>query len=447
MLDPLLTNQAQFISQKALSGGLVALLKAGSQTGTVLSSQENGKAIISFQGKPFPLQIKGLTLQQGQEVLAKLIDGRVSLQLLQSQGETHTPSSAGEGRSIANILSGLGLPQSHAAFVAQAFLQAGIPLDQTALKELVRLLPNLQSSHIATLSFLLGRGIEINPSILLYFFQILSPRPKPAQNTGKILDNLKKLKEDLDEEEEEIVPKDKKSELRKYHQLIQEQVIPLHRHNTPDFNQQLEDLLNKNLRTPEFDLVYGLKNQDTLGALLVKLLQLLFQLQPYLHDTRHAALLASLIQQATDLHQSSIASAVRNLPHQQGDAQPSLFLQIPIQDQEECKDLELLYQKKDKENKSGTLDIRLDLTRLGPMKVSFQWQHPKLSLHVVVTNEKVEQFLTAHLETLQTMLTQKGFHVMGLTVHVGNVPDTLEPDENTLPMPQSTPSLGLDVRA
>ncbi|MBD3268325.1 hypothetical protein GF373_16790, partial [bacterium] len=435
MLDPLAGANAQLISAQAKAEGLAALLKGGAQTGTVVSQQADGKATISFQGKSYTLNTQGMDLQAGRQVLARLVGDQILLQLLPQKGEGQAAAGGAEAsRGLATQLANMGVTESNAQVIAQALLKAGMPLDQTALKELANLLPQAQANQMAALSFLMGRGLPINPTIAMYFIQLFSPKPKPSANANKLLDNLKKAERDFEEEDELPISPDQRRELKKRRQDLEHHLPAMRQWIGPHGEQELENHARAALTSPETALLQLQEGGgEGLHTTLVKLLSLLMKLQPFFIGTPHADLFASLIHQATELHETLVGQAVKNLPHQSGDSAPYVFFQIPYMDEGQLRDLDVKYREKRKDKKAGVLDVRLEMSKLGPLQVSIQWDHPNLSLSLAVTNEKAAQFLEGALGELKQMLTDKGFHVNSIGVIVADVPDTLAEEEEMEP--------------
>jgi hypothetical protein len=423
----------------------MTLLKAGPQTGTVLSTQSAGKAVVSFMGKPFPVETKGLNLQPGQQVLAQLVGDKLLLQVVQQQGQ---PQAGAEGaRSLSAQLANLGLTQPQAQAVAQAFLKAGIPLEQTALKDLSTLLSSIQSNQSSALSMLLSRGLPVNPAILTYFFQVFAPKPKPSTNLTKLMNTLKKAEKKLDEDGEDDLPitPDDRRQLKDRRRALEQEIPSLRQLARDQGGEELPKQFQNALASPEANLINrGNTGQEPLSASLVRLLSLLIKLEAALANTQHQALFQSLVQDTKDLHQQFIAQAVKNLPRQTGEPAPNLFVQIPYMEDGEIKDFEAHYQERSKDKKSGKLDLRFDLTNLGPIRASIQWEHPNISVTLTVTENNVENYLTEALGQLNEMLTQKGFHVVSLNVQTGDIPQSLAEEVEEEP---SLPAKGLDLKA
>ena len=107
MVDPVAIQQAQVLSQLVTSTGLRSLLQSGEMRGTVLSTQTSGKAVISFAGRTFTLDVQGQNLQQGQQVLAKMAGEQLLLELLPSRGESASESGTAVSRPLATILANM----------------------------------------------------------------------------------------------------------------------------------------------------------------------------------------------------------------------------------------------------------------------------------------------------------------------------------------------------
>ncbi|RJP20341.1 MAG: flagellar hook-length control protein FliK [Candidatus Omnitrophota bacterium] len=446
MVDPITIQQAQVLSQLATSTGLRTLLQSGEMRGTVLSMQAGGKAVMSFAGRTFPLDVQGQNLQQGQQVLARLVGDQLLLELLPPRGENAGESGSTVSRPLANILANLGVSGANAEVIAQALLQSGIPLDRTVLKDLANVLPDIQPYQLAALSFLLSRGLPISQSLLFWAAHLLTPKPKLAESTNKFLDSIKKFEEDLDEEEP-VISEESRRRLKQHRETLEERVPRFQSHSqaaNEDELEEMEGFLHSLLASPEAiiqnQLAFG---KGSLGEELVRLLALLMDLQIQLAASRHGETLSALIAQAMTLHESLAQQAFQNLQSQDPHSAPVFFVEVPIRDDGKMKNLELRYKPKDKEKKSGTLDLRLDFSQLGPMKISFHWNHPSLSISIVVSQKSVGDFLCGMVDNLKEALTKMGFHVEAISVNVGDVPQTLRP------LPETEPRRGisgLDIR-
>ena len=447
MVDPI-ASQAQIITQQALNSGLSALLKQGPQSGT-LAQSTGGKMALLIQGRTFTLDMQGANLKSGDAVLARLVDGKL---VLEQQGRSADPTSAAStsaSRSLGAVLANLGVSGSNSQILAQAFLQAGIPLDQTALKDLAQFLPQLSSGNVAALSFLFSRGIATSPPIVAMLTHMFSPKPEIAKTTNNVLAKLKSLEKKLDAEPDDegdaILNASQRRRLREAHGAMQHNMLPMHDQTDPKQEKELEDFLRAALASPEALLLQN-PGMDikTFGEAIIQLLSLLLTLQPLFELSPHAAAFASLFQDVQTLHESLIAQAIHNLPPQSSESAYPVFVQIPYMDNDEERQLELRFTPKDKKKKNGAIDLRLDLSNLGPMHIAIQWDHPHISLNIVVTNPEIQQFIQSALDELKTTLQDNGFDIQSIGVNVGEVARTLKPIHDNQ---KTINARGLDIRA
>ncbi|MDX9754956.1 MAG: flagellar hook-length control protein FliK [bacterium] len=440
MLDPLISQRGRLIAQQALAAGLDTLLKSGPQTGTVLSNPGGGKTVIVFAGKPFPLDLKGPPLEPGQQVLARLIDGKLVLELLPPKSGASLPGSSEGGRTLAGILAGMGVQGANAPFIAQAFLQAGMPLDPAVLQEFSSLLPNLTQDQILSLSFLLSRGLPIQPQLVFFLFQLFSKQSLPTPSPSRLIKDLKKAESQLDDEPIEGAVKRKLKELR---QRLEEKIMPLRDEGGEAFEDELHRRFSENLTAPEAQLANG-EESDSMGGAIVELLSLLYQIQAHMAISRFTELFGAIFHEANRLYEHLLFQNLRNLPVQNADV-PVVYFQLPFREDQHERSLDVLYREKRKNKKGGTLDLRLELTNLGPMRISIQWDHPHLSLTLLVTEPQVALFLEPLMQQLKESLQQKGFAVSAVRVAVGAVPDSLreEVEEGGIILPRG----GVDFRA
>lgn len=426
MSDPLIAISSQFISQKSLSAGLAELLRNGPQTGIVLSYQPNGKAVISFQGKPYPLDIKGFNLLQGQQVIAKLAGEKILLDLVPLKDSNATSLPPETGRSLSAQLASMGFSQPNAQLIAEALLKAGIPLDKTVLKELANFLPDLESNQVSALSFLFDRGLPVNPSLIQYLVQIFSPKPKPAVQTDKLLSDLKKVSKELAKDETNPLSAPTAKKLEEFQHAIENAIVPSEHFTNPDFAEELYREFQNALTSIEAQILSGSPLNQGLSAIVIRLLFYLNSLQPSLAQHLLFGDISSLIKEVTKLHEHLIEQSLRNMPSQSSAEAPTLFFIIPYWESGQNKDMEVLYKEKRKDRKAGNLDLRLEMSKLGPIRVSMQWEHPNLSMTLHVTDEKIGDHLQNALLELKELLTQKGFNVLSIGIHVGDIPDTLQ---------------------
>ena len=432
MADPVSSQQAVSIAQQAFASGLKTLLQTGAQQGRVLSTQPGGKAVISFGAKPFLIDVQGKPLQPGQEVTARLVGERILIQPQAAQADASLQSAGTGVKSLASVLSNLGISGANAQVIAQAFAQAGIPLDRTALKALTQALPNITEGDIAALTFLLARGLPLSDTIIAFLGRLLAPKGKLSETTEKTLNSLKKLEDKLEDQEEEdtILPLETRRRFGQFREELERRLLSFQNHSNEEFQEEIEDFLRSLLNSPEALLLKG--GKQSFGEWIVRLLTFLHEIAPLLEGTHHASLLSQLIDQTTQLHESLSGQALLNLPALEQDQGAVFYFQAPYRDGEDTRNLEIRYQPGDEEANTGSIDFLLEMTRLGPMKIALQWNKPNLSLSILTQEEAVADYLKTGSDELQKALQSLGFHVESIGVHTGMVPDSLAPKMDSI---------------
>jgi len=444
MTDPIQSQAAQRLAPTALLSGSSSALKGGTQLGTVVSMQAEGKAVVSFQGRMYTAETQGADLKAGQQVLARLVGDRLVLDLSTTRNEPAASAPAIASRTLAAILSNLGVSGTAAEVIARALMQAGIPLDKTALKELAQVLPNLQPESAAALSFMFSRGLPISESLVSILTQLFGPKPKLSETTEKLISSLVSWDEDLEQEESAAIPSEVRQKLKELRENLEQLILPLRSQSDPKNKENLEALFRALLASPEAQIQNPSgSHKNPLGETLVRLLSLLMDLSPIVSGTDHNEKVAELVKQATLLHETLAGQAAQNLPSIREETPPVLFFQIPFRDGQETKELEVRYRAKDREGKSGTLDLRLDLSKLGPMHIAIGWDQTRLSLRFLVEDASAAEHLKSGMEELRKALLQQGFLLETVGVHVGEVPDTLRPEE---PSGIQSKFTGFDIR-
>lgn len=438
MPDPI-GSQVQFISQQAKATGLASLMKGGSLTGTVLSQQSGGKTIITFQGQNFQFMLKDLNLSSGQKVEARWSGGKIVLESYQPPSEgkqTENP-----GRNLATILANWGLKGSSSHTLAQALIGAGVPLNQDVLKELAALLPQMTPDQMSALTFLFSRGLPINPAIVSLISQLFSKRIKQDETLSKVISSL----DDLDKEDDEpVIPSSRRRQLRDIRQQIEQFVLPLKQRNDEDFEEQLGEFFRNAMASPESLM----QNQDSptakaLGDAILRLLLLLMDIKPFMEGTRQEALFQTLLTAAQELHEHLSGRALQNMPPQTHDSNHPVYFQIPFNGDHGIQDLEVKFRPRGNNKRSGDLDLKLELTNLGPLLVSIHWNHPQIAVNIKVTQAPVSDFIEQAMDELRTVLQEKGFEPTTLGVTVGDVPESIRPiNANTM----TTSRSGFDMR-
>ncbi len=448
MVDPI-ASQAPIITQQALSSGLAALLKQGPLQGTVAFQQPGGKTTIVFQGRSFSIDVPAGNLKPGDAVSAKLVEGRLVLEILSRISDMGGQQATATGtRSLASVLSSMGMSGANMQLIAQALLQAGIPLDRAALKELAQILPQLSGDQVSALSFLFSRGLPISPAMVAMLAYLFGTKPRIDQSSNNVLAKLneldQRLKQDEEDENDPVLNASQRRRLREAQGLFNQAIPSLQPQEGSDSNRDLEEYLRSALSSPEALLLLNPSgNIRTLQEAVLQLMTMLLELWPYFENSAHAQLFKSLVEEVRLLHESLSGQVLQNLPPQTSEGFHPVFIQIPFDDQGKKKQLELRYTPKSKDKKSGNLDLRIDLSGFGPLQVAIQWDHPRISISLLVGDEDVRAFLQPLLDDLQERLQQNGFLVQSLGVAVGKVPETLKPETPA----QRAALSGLDIRA
>ncbi|MFB3789179.1 MAG: flagellar hook-length control protein FliK [bacterium] len=439
MPDPI-ASHIRLAAQTALSTGLTALLKNGPVAGTVLSHQSGGKAVISLQGQAYLLNLKGSPLQPGQTVRARMSGNQVSLEVLPS---SKSPAPASSTDSLSSLLTNLGISGKSARALVRAFVQAGIPLDRQTLREMARLLPDVTESQVSTLSFLFSRGLPVSPSLVQWISQILAPKPRLGPQLGGVIARLHELLKVWEEEGDCRMDLKPRETLREaLSDLVR--LLPSFQHQTrEDLPQELEILFQNAAASPETLILRnpGMESRSLQEA-VVRLLAHLLSLQPMMEKSPRADEFNELLTQVKVLHETFAQAAVQNLPPQSDPGACSVFLQIPFRDGESTRELEARYTPRQVNGRSGNLDLRLELTRLGPLLIAIQWDAPRISVAMVVTRPDIQRYLAPYLPELTERLRERGMQVLSAGIVAGEVPETLKGEE----VPAGRSLSGLDVR-
>ncbi|HQH71662.1 MAG TPA: flagellar hook-length control protein FliK [bacterium] len=442
MPDPI-ASPIRLTAQTALSTGLAALLKSGPVTGTVLSHQPGGKTVIAFQGQSYPLHLKGEALQSGQTVLARMTGEQISLEVMPP---SKSPAPVSPPGSLSSLLATLGISGKSARALAQAFMQAGIPLDRQALREMARLLPNVSESQVSALSFLFSRGLPISPMLVQWISQILTPKPRLDSQLGGVLTRLQELLKSWDEGGGPEIPLSQREPLREaLSDLVR--LLPslpdLAQESQEDLIRELEILFQNAAASPEILIQrHAGPESRSVQEAVVRLLAQLLSLQPMMEKTSQADEFTTLLNQVKILHETFAQAALQNLPPPSEPAAYPVYLQIPFREGETTRELEARYTPRQANGRSGTLDLRLDLSRLGPLLIAIQWDAPRISVSIVVTHPGIQEYLNPFIPELTEQLRERGLQVLSTGVVTGKVPETLKAEE----IPVSGAMRGLDVR-
>lgn len=435
--------------QQALSSGLAGLLQDGPLQGKVLSNLPSGKMTIALQSRTFALDAPGSNFRAGDAVTVRIVEGRLELELMGRAARLDSPSSSeAPARSLGASLANMGLSGSNVQILAQALLQAGIPLDPAALRELAQVFPQLHSEQMTSLSFLFSRGLPFNPAIVSILAQLFMPRPRISETINRVIDRLNEIGRKLDGDEDSgadpVLDASQRRKLRDAQEALERSIFHLREQCDPQQEREFDEILAAALASPEALIQQHPSGAEiSLGESVVHLFVLLMDLWPDIEPGAHAQLFAILMQDVQQLHETLAGQAIQNLPPQSGAEFHPIFVQIPINVDGQNHQLEIRYKPKGKKRKSGQLDFRIELSRLGAIHTAIQWDHPRISVTLTTADSSVQKFIQTALDELKDLLQNKGFQVQSIGAIVGEVPPQLNRREKEK---MSTPE-SLDLRA
>ena len=106
------------------------------------------------------------------------------------------------------------------------------------------------------------------------------------------------MNEDIDEDEDSVLPPELRIKLRQFQEELPRRQLPIRSESDPEFQEEVEQLIQSLLTTPEAVLSENvLFQKGTLGDAIVRLLALLAQISPFLSQSRHEELLNVLVNQ------------------------------------------------------------------------------------------------------------------------------------------------------
>lgn len=454
MSDPVQSNAHRVVAQLAKTAGLQELLREGPARGRVARADAGGRAVIQLAGGR-SVEIATGNLQRGQQVLLRLAGGRVTVELTQSPRGGAAPSqpsapAAAPQTSMAQTLSQLGVSGQAAEAVVRALIRADIPLDKAAVRALVDLLPGAQTGQTAALAFLFGRGLPIGGAIADLIARLFSRTPLLSEPLQKTARHLKQLADRVEEEDSEDTPPGAAKKLRRYHDSLHEKVMPLRSPPDEEFEEQLGQRARENLQTAESAMTSeegadgGEAEPVHLGAELLELHAYLMSLEASLRGSPLHPLLIQLLGDVRESHETMTTLALRNLPGG-GEGAGPYYLQIPFRERKRYKHLEIRYRpREDGEPDAGTLDLRIDLSRLGPLLITIQWTKPRAAVTIAADRDDAREHLRGALDELRAaMKNLKGLIVEVRDVVSGPVPESIRPDDWDEPAPLE----GVDLKA
>lgn len=447
MPDPVQNPQAQLIARHATASGITELLRGGSQIGQVASTHSNGRVDIQLQGRSFQFDAKGMPLKEGQYVQMRLSGGQVVLE--QTGAQTEARSTGAETVRPAPLsaqLSQMGVQGPAAQVIAQALIQAGVPLDRAVMQELSNLLPQAAANQASALAFLFSRGLPISPSMATWALRLLSARPRIGHSLDRLMESLSDLEnEAMDEEQEQT--RARVAEISNLRERLYRHQHTFSDSGEPPDMEEIEAFIRQALASPESLLAVSKDDDpDSLGATVIRLLRVLLDLKPLISDPR----LATLLQQATEntqsLHEQLASLAFRNIPTETQDQTQSFYIQIPLRGENDSRELEVAYYPRRDRDDAGRVELRVELSHLGAIHAGLLWEKPQLDVNLSVETEETLERIDSALNDLRKGLQQLGFHVRSLRVAVGEIPSSIEP----MPRPDApiddTQLSGLDIR-
>ncbi len=434
MPDPISNPQAQAIAQSAKASGLANLLKGGPVKGQVISTTAD-KAEVLLNGKQFTLPTKGAPLKAGQQILARLVGGQVSLAPFSASAASQ--SALAQSQTIFSQLQQLGIQGGNAQVIAQALLQAGVPINKQIILELAKILPQIGSDQAASLAFLLSRGLPVNSAMAAWFTYILKPRPSIEKSFGRLRTALNDFINDKGLQDS--IPNEMFDAIKEIGEQLDRRFSNMRGQSTEEFEKEVADWFKRALSTLESRMQGGQGDPDDVILRLIRLLQ---QLKPYISDAGLLERWQTVLEATKDAHESLTTQAVKNLPQQSAES-PVFFGQVPIKVDGEEQTLEFRY-RRNANHDGGALEVRVELSALGQVYTHMIWREPSLRVAVNVESEPIKHHVEQALEELADALAQQGFQLDSLKVNLGDIPDTLEPETKTEDFQTVS---GLDMRA
>lgn len=442
MVEPLANFIQTALSQKSLSGGLEQLLQSGSQRGLVQQGND-GKTFINIKSFQLPLQSNQnaqANLQPGQQVAVRLQNGQIVIEPIITKPTTSTEANTEASRSIAAILNQLGVNSPPAQVAAQALLQSNIPLNAQVIQDLAQAFPQLNPESLQALVFLISRRLPISDSMLYWMTRMNARRENVGKLSQSITQDLDELQQQLAEDEGDEI-KQIRGNLGEFHEQLQREFLGFQHQDSEEIEDDLKQAVQHALRSAEAVLSGGAGNR-TLSETIVRLLAYLIQLQAQFEHSPHLPLLHELTAKVEAMQEALSAQSIQHIPADDGAGEHALFLSLPVWKDHEGDQLELLYKPSGENQKAGALDVRVDLSNLGPLLLHFGWNHPQLNIDIKTERGAIKAFLQDHIKELQDGLSSLGFNINRVDVSDGDIPPTLKPEPEPL---HANPS-GIDVK-
>lgn len=426
MVDPLTPHFRASVSQNSLSGGLQQLLQSGSQRGLVQHSND-GKVFVNIKGFALPLPANQTALSSGQAVTVRLQNGQIFVEPVISKTTAAPELNTEATRTISSILSQLGIDTPQAQTVAQAMVQNNIPLNTTVIQELAQTFPQINPETLQSLIFLISRRLPISDAMLYWFIRLTSRRENTGKLTQAVIEDMDGLREQLASQDDEVIQQIH-SNLGGFQDQLHQQFLAFQQTASSELEDELKHAVQNALVSAEAVLLNFVENRTALAETVVRLLAYLMELQQQLEQTPHVPLLHDLTEKVEALQEALTAQSLQLLPQVDGHELPSIFVKIPVWKDDGAGEMELLYKPSGSDSRSGSVDLRIEMSNLGPVQIHIGWQHPNLNLGLMVQHQEVKEFLQEHQHVLQDGLSQLGFQIRQIHVQQAQIPSTIQPE-------------------
>ncbi len=425
MVDPLSSLIRTAVTQRSLSGGLQALLQSGAQRGQV-QQHNSGQLFVNIKGFQLPLSSTSGSLQAGQFVNIQLQGGQILIEPLLSQTASQSNFSAETARTISTILSQMGIQNPQAEVIAQAMLQSNIPLNRSVLQELVQIFPQLHPESMQALIFLISRRIPLSESMLFWVSRLFSRRENSGKLAQSITNDIGELQEQVGGLDIENVGQIQ-SGLGGFQQNLKQEFLPLEEESMDELDEDVKQALSKALVSAEAIFSGGTRFDHHLAETVSRLLSFLMALQQQYEAMGKLPLFQELLAKVEALQETLAVQSLENLPEHDTEHPPSFFVKMPIWKDHEADQLEIMFKRIDADQKSGSVDLRFELSKLGPLHARIGWQHPTINIVIHVEDLSIARYLNEHVDVLKKGLRQAGFQTGRIEASQHEVPSTLQP--------------------
>jgi hypothetical protein len=327
-------------------------------------------------------------------------------------------------------------------------LAAEIPLSAEVIKALIEILAQVTGRDLAVLAFLFSRGLPISAETVPTVQRLLANRSRIGQELAQLDRGLAQLERELDALEDRVVAIQHREGLADRRQNLNREFLQWTGGGTDEEKAKLAK-----------DLEASVKGQSTSAEAVrfaeadgARLALSLYDLYVYLSRLQHVeglgleAHISLLLGQLNDLYEGLASQNLRNLPLNDPEQPPLFFFQVPIILEREARTLELLYRQHSRHPEDGgILTIRLELSKLGPIKITLDFREGMLSVTICVTTADLKKAIEPELGRLREALVNTGLRIASIGVVHGLVPSTLR--EETLDTAAvAQPPRGLDLR-